>query len=548
MKGSGQSDLQDADLRDRDLRLRDHTVPRTVWWVLGLHTFLLLFGSVAMPLLSVPDETHHADMVWAVSEGMGWPEPGERAIGPEVAAAGRMWREGIRTEEGAVPRGSDTAVQSNCSGRPLPVCSHRPTAQDLRELDLHSGRVNRASQHPPLYYAITSGIGNGAAALLPADGPLAFEDQLWIYRVVSALWVVPLPLVAALIAKRLGGTAFEQSLASVLTLISPSFYLRTASMINNDAPTILLVSTLVLLAVTIIQSGWERFRWIAFGGVLGVALLIKGLALPLVLLVPMTCLGRAIRVRRLSGGNVLAGFSSVVLASLIGGWWWLRNLYKYDRVQPLVFEPGDPVPQGLGDVPVWAGEWFVNTFRSFWGSWFIPAYGPTFWLLLVVVAVTVMLALWLRPLRVEVLLTIAVGALLIGGVMLVSLNRFLGSGLVKGDQGRYLFPVLAASAAVAALAWSRKTPRVVNQGRLMAGVLLMLAVVHIGSWGRFSRTQWGQPGAGFRDQWDALVAWAPIRHELVYAIVAGLVLGFAAVSISALRESRSDVPNRTSPR
>jgi 4-amino-4-deoxy-L-arabinose transferase-like glycosyltransferase len=197
--------------------------------------------------------------------------------------------------------------------------------------------------HPPLSIAIL-GLIRGLAG-----------DTMWAVRLPAALAAGATALLAALLARRLGGGAFAQSLAALCVFASP-MAMVLGSFFSMNAFELLLWPAAALLLVNILESDRAR-GWVAFGLLVGLGLLNKhttvlfagavGAALLLVparrhLLTPWPWLG-AVAALVLLAPNLVWQHAN--------GW---PSLEFYENAQRLKNIPTPP-PKVLADQALFAG-------------------------------------------------------------------------------------------------------------------------------------------------------------------------------------------------
>lgn len=553
------------------------TIPVFVWAVTALHVASLLLGSVFQPLFRVPDERFHADMILAVSREAGWPPPRGRVIGPEIAIASRLLLiRGPLTASNAIPRVASTRDDDNevCQAFPPPTCLFRPELSDFSDWDV-VGNVNRMTQHPPLYYVTVATFVQGVQTLLPPASDLTFDQELWLFRLVSLLMVAPLPLLTYLLAREIFKDRAIQYGATALAVFIPGLHLRNGAMINNDN-LLLLLGGLFLVALMRIAKGDTSARLaVMAGALLGLALLTKGFALFLVpTLAVAYILGYVGQHRR--GRTVGSGLLSMSVAGVIGGWWWLRNLFLYGRVQPGAGVQVDPAgPTFQPDVLFWFREAAVTFISTFFGgdTFRGPAAEPLlFWTLVTFFAVGLTAAVVLaRDMRRHHWLILLPVILLAVGLMFNSYGFYTRTGIVRGEHGRYFYFLLPGLLALLASGHVFASNRLrlfegrTNLGRFVPPAFLLSAIA-LQTYSAFRKIQleWGPPDAALSVRWDALVAWSPLPEPwvpiflaltVVFAVVA-LILAMrvalhdesispagkheAAVSVSEIRTRRRD--------
>jgi hypothetical protein len=328
-------------------------VPAVVLMITALHLALLVTYSVAYPTWTGYDEAQHVDMVYGLLHGDGWPGPGQKEISQGVAATSDAFDRGAFADmyqSGGKKRGSPSFAE-------IP-----PTPRDQREsfdalggpAPVTDGRLsNQMVQHPPMVYAV------GAAILgaLPASN-WAYDQQVYVLRLLNILLVAPLPLLAWATARRLRLSEVVARGAAVLPLAVPGFD-RVGATFNNDGVLILTTGALTFVLAGVLR-GDRRLRTAAWAGVwLALTLLSKGLALLLPLMVVAAYLvgwwtnrpaGRtgARRIRTMVRSMPWRpAIVSLAVGFALGGWWWVRNYVLYGAVQPNGWDTDPPRRESL---------------------------------------------------------------------------------------------------------------------------------------------------------------------------------------------------------
>jgi small subunit ribosomal protein S36 len=504
--------------------------PLAVWAAVVLHLSLLLVQTTAQPPYRGLDEAAHVDMVLSLPDLTDWPAPGEKAIDDRLRAT---W------DEAGYYYGPPSARLAR-EDAPLPRHG-RPSFAEAGGTGLDRAQ-NQMVQHPPLYYALLS-----AATAAVADlERWPYDRHLALLRVLSALLLVPLPVLCWLAARRLELDRTAGVAAAFLPLLMPSVQ-RVAASVSNDGLLVLLFAAVNVLALAVAAGDLRRRTAAALGLLTAAALLTKGFALVLPVVAVAAYAVATLRVRSTRPVGAPALLATALTA--LGGWWYVRNLVLHGQVQPNGYRGGrlpyDPSP---GEpVAGWAAEYVDAMLFRFWSSLGVPeppalderlSQSLTAGLLaLALLAVAVA-----RGRRLRVLLALLP---LAGLLALVTTGSYLNHaeyGRMVGVQGRYLYPGLAGLCAAVALALARLSGplrRAVPLALLAgAGVLQALAARAV------LETWWtpaadpGALGAGLR----TLAVWSPLPTDVVRALwAAPPVAAVAAVAASALllRRDRS---------
>ena len=516
-------------------------VPLVVWATTALHVGLLLAFAFLYPPFTGFDETQHVDAVLSIRHGDGWPAPQERELSEGIVAV-------------ATPV-LQAASQLPFSDDELLPRDERPSVAELGVERDSVGQLlpNQITQHPPLYYALQAGV----LAVLPGSADWAYDKTVGVLRLVSVLLMAPLPLLAWATARALRAPPLVGQVAALLSVSVPQLQ-RVGSSVNNDAAYVLAFAC-VLLLLARVAGGDVRRRTVVLTGVgVGVAMLTKGFALVLPLPVALAFLVGARR-----GGarpaswtaGLLPAFLSLTVAFAVGGWWWLRNLLLYGRVQPsgwpasyrdvLRLEPRGPdEPARLTDFV--AGS-YSRLSERFWGGLEINYVGPdTFphWWTDTLAAATAiaLLAAVVAARRDRLPLTVAVlvpFACTLGVIVYGIWTGFTYSPDFPGAQGRYLFgnlPSLAAAVALGLVALTRRASRAVPVGAALLAVGMQVAGLYSvlsRSWlpvydGRGRAARYG-------DALDGILDYAPWPSAVPLTAFALTGLAVVAVLVLAVR-------------
>ncbi len=364
---------------------------------------------------------------------------------------------------------------------------------------------------PPLYYvlaaALTAGLTSGDFEQVfvynphsrigvpgtthnvrwyrPAP-PTATGETERVGRVVRwfslALSAVTLSLVYAL-ARQLRLSRGLALAATALAAFNPMLIFIHAAINNDNLLMLLSTATLVGLARWSRQPGWPGWRWaVGMGVLLGLAVLSKVSGL---VLWPVVGLGLLARAIQLAGwralftprwvGRLAAPF---VVAGLVCGWWFVRNLMLYGELlgtRTMVAVVGArAVP--VDALTLVAQEWY-GFYLSFWGVFGVFTVLP-------------------HPAVQMVFHTVTLAALA-GGVMVLARAR-----------GRAYMPALLALfvglTLVGVLQWTWQTPA--SQGRLLFGAIAPLSLgLAVGLHTLNRRAPWLAAGALL-----ACAVWIPV--------------------------------------
>lgn len=539
----------DASSSRRRTRTRRRGVPALVWAITALHVGLLLVFSLLYPPFTGFDEAQHVDATLALRYGEGWPGPDERVLSEAMVVVATPTLNGIGmlpfTDDDPPPRSERPSFAS--------AGVERPNASYLVP--------NQILQHPPLYYA----VGAAVLAVVPGSGDWPFDRTVGVLRLLSILFMAPLPLLAWATARRLGAGASVATAAAALPLAVPQLQ-RVGGTVTNDSLYTLAFAAAVLVLVAVARGDLRRRTALLVGVVVGLALLGKGFALAL----PPTVVAVYLAGRAASGRDRArsswwqSGLMALVVAFAVGGWWWLRNLLVFDAIQPDGSDafrdarlgapraPGTPVPIGG-----FLDGAYERLSSRFWGGLGINYDGPATYpawftdALVVVSLVAVVVALVaLRRSRVALLTAVLLPFAGTVAIVLVAIwGGYSYSLRFPGAQGRYLFGALPSLAAAVALGLGVLAGPL--RRLLPALVVLFAAAMQAFGLYRVMASSWMPPLGGrsdldrLREALSALVDWSPwppVVTGLMSAlpVVAGLAV--AALAVAHAVRPPADVP------
>jgi 4-amino-4-deoxy-L-arabinose transferase-like glycosyltransferase len=477
-------------------------------------TLWLVVWALLVPAFQAPDERAHVDATVQVALGNAWAPPGDLRILNAVMAA--------QQEQARLPAAAWSTV-----------------TELLRDAPGTSDTVDQMTQHPPTAYLV------GAAALRVAHyGDLRWDRAVEVLRLVDVLWVAALPLLAWASVRRVTRSP-RAALVGALALFATPQLASIASSVSNDAPVMLFGALVAWLASRLLTGDVRRRTLLGLGLALGVLIWFKGTGLPAIPFVAVVVL--------VAGAGVLPfarrvgrTLTVLVLAALVGAWWWLHNLVAFHHLQPNGYEqyrPPMPFPPGEGpSVATFLDVSWGTITRTFWGS---PgggaqvSIGAVLTAVLTVVALGVVLVWGFRrgPERRAALCLAVFPALLIAGQTWTSATSYLSTTFVAATQGRYYFPAIVCLVVLSAVAW-RRIPRGPRGRRVLATVLAAASVV-LGWYGLGVVTAYfwnGAHGPVTAEGFERFAATGPVPVALVGVLLALVAVALVvAVSLVARR-------------
>lgn len=480
-----------------------------------LHLLLLLCYSVLVPTFRAHDEYVHVDLARHVARALAYPDYDELTVSESIFAA------------------RDTSPAYDAGGRPVGVADavpaeDRPTFAEAGPAVL-TDVPNQMPEHPPLYYGLSAAVLSAADAVIPG-GPWSFDRTVALLRVLDVLLVAALPVLVWATARRLGCPPRTSLTAAVLVLAVPQLT-HIGSVVTNDALLVVLSAGLFLLAARVVNGDLSRRTAILAGVVVGLALLTKAFALVLApwilaayLLVPAARADRRLLADRLGW---IAG-----LGTVIGGWWWVRNVIVHGSLQPRVRLREAAVEPVIPDAGFSLTNFAERLFASFWGNFgWLEVALPGVAVIVATVAITTAVAVaFLRGRVAAVRARLAYFMFPATALLLVvavnSFRAYLKTGTPFVSQGRYLFPALVGLLIVAAVGFDQLTskrtaalPLVAFAGAMVMQVMAVGAIM-----GRF----WvgGASLEGVRSML-AFSPWPPLLVFLMGVMTLGVV-GWAA--------------------
>lgn len=441
----------------RERLVRQRKGVGTQWGLVLLVALFSILGtiySLVVPLFEAPDEVWHFRFVQALVE--------QRALPVQPVEGQDIW---LRE-----------------SGQP--PLYHVLAALLVAPLDTSDfpGFVRFNVAHP----AITAGSTSRSPNVFIHTVHEAFPYQgavlaAHMARLLSVLWgagtIVGVYLVASEVRPGRPGAAY---MAAALAALNPRF-IFTSGTVNNDAAAACLSTLVLWLAIRVAQRQAGGASTGALGVLLGLSLLSKVSALALLPLVALAFgwawwRDRGARSWLLRGGIVFG------LAALVAGWWFVRNGLLYgDPLGWSAWLSGAGVQRiGLAEL----GRQLGRVGSSFWSPYDGLFPRPVLWALALLLALAA--AGWargaVRPAALRRLLDGERGevGLLLAGAWLILLFASLVRYMIvtPADQGRLLFPGIAAACLLLIVGWELVVPRrwAPAAGRAAGGGLLALSI------------------------------------------------------------------------
>ena len=511
-----------------NLRQRYHPV---VWWVFVLHAAFGLCFILLTPTYRGPDETEHVDMAHRFPDGPLIPDPTTHLnlTSGVVATIGLM---------GPSERPRPPQVEAEAVPR-----RDRPSYADLDIVE-GSDLRNQMTQHPPLYYLTQSTVRAGIDAV--RGTPMSWDSEVLVYRLVSWLATLALPLLAAegALALRMGKGA--SAVTAAVTLCVP-MATWVGILVNNDSFVITAASVAVVGALGYAcRGGWGYAAMAAVG--CAIAPWAKSTGAPIVAWVGVVVAVSAVLVteRRRIGPLAL-----MVVGAIVGGSWHLSNLIRYADPQPNGFGPGNPETGADTSVLAFFPEFATRVNPSFWGEpgrktgVTLPDWA--FWILaLSAIAMILVAVVNARP-RLPLLALAGLVAATLILLYRITYRGHIGSGSYPALQGRYVFPLLVPIALLVTagvLSILRRLARSTDDdtGGAFGGWLAAVGVgLHVFlAYSMLTGGYWDAAGDGLHGLYSSVVAWSavPPAATTTTFVATGLIV-IAAAAFGAVATGRA---------
>ncbi|MCL6538437.1 MAG: DUF2142 domain-containing protein [Acidothermus sp.] len=473
------------------------------------------------PPFRAPDEPQHVSTIISLAYRHSYPPAGAARLDPAIAEAEVVTR-------------LQAALLAASPLRQPPSKLYESVS--LRELgrmgDSTVPEPDQMTQHPPGYYLLLA-----IPARLFDVFDRSTQHALFILRLCSAALLLPIPYLTYRLSRDLGVSLSSSRAAAFLPAALPQFD-HLGGSVNNDALMITLGALLTVLAVRFAQRPPRVLPAIGLGLAYAAALWVKGLALPLGVLV----LGAyALSGHRWGWRRALKPALLTFSAMCLGAVWWVLNLLRLGQIQPNGYPPGylDAMLDGTLPFAGWARYFSDLVARSFWLDYGWTEMSPPRAAYLTasaaLIAVIVVAAFRARRYRAEFVLSQLPGICLLLAITWQSYTAWLRWHTVTGAQGRYLYPGLAAMAAAVPLAVSRHRPRnapIVRRDflRRLLPAILPVAVWSAAAIGIERGVHHFYFGNDLIDRVGMLSAWSPLRMRFLAIVAAvSVIAGVAGV-------------------
>jgi hypothetical protein len=492
--------------------------------VLGLtaaFALLLLTWALVTPPLHGPDELAGIDAAMHLALGQSWP------------AAGDMhYLQGL--------------LAQNVPALP-PLAADRPAFGALIGDHSQNPLMNPMSQHPPTYFLAQAVVARA----------LDFTTRRWDIVVlgmriadVVVMTAVP-PLVWAAVRRVTRSPRIAVVAAGALLLV-PQLAQLGAS-VSVWVPVITAGALTTWLGARILTGDRSWWTALALGGALalGTAVTAGGfIAVPFAIAAvlcarpdgPSRTHGPGL------GARVLRVLVVLAVPAITTGWWWVRQLVVTGSVQPDPFPATTTAwPPSEGPAPTqFAGAFWNGLSESFWGrlgryEWPLsPVVIDTFTVVALVALV------WAATRRTTDRRTMLVAAVFPVTALVVVLVRdyatYAGHTGVTVNQGRFLFPAIAALLVLQAVAWrglvvDDRIRRRLGRALLVVGPLVALAGLALVYGGAYQSLQFTVTSVGV----NLLATTTPYGLKpLAVVVVAVAVIGGTALVAGWVLLGRAD--------
>ena len=416
---------------------------------------VLALWAYVNPSLHGPDELANVDAVIHLAMGQGWPPAGDL-----------HYLQGLLAQNVPVH---------------LPAATDRPDFATIVGDGSENPLVNPMSQHPPTWFLVQAVV----AHLLDFAGR-RWDIVVLGMRLVDVVVMLPVPALVWASVRRATGSP-RTAVAAAATLLAVPQLAQLGSSVSVWVPVITAGVLATWLAVRVLTGDRSWWTALALGGALavGTAMMAGGaIAVPSALLAVVVA-------RNGSGprGRLLRALVVLAVPAVTTGWWYVTKAVQTGTPQP------DPFPAVSMSWPAhespaptqFAGAFWNGMSNSFWGL--LGRYEWPLSAVLVdsftVIALTALV--WGLSRRTVDRRTVLVAAAFPVTALVVVLARdwatyasHLG---VTVNQGRFLFPALAALLVAQACAWRALVERDVVRVRLARSVVVVAPLVAVAALG-----------------------------------------------------------------
>lgn len=244
---------------------------------------------------------------------------------------------------------------------------------DAREPD-HFGR-GIGVVHPPLYPL-------SAAAVNAAAGDASIFTRVTWVRFLTAVFGVLAVYAAWLLAAQVFGDTRLQLLAGFLFATQPMLAFL-AGIVNHDSALIALCTLALAQMAFMLRTPPRVAQGAWLGGMIALALLVKGSALALLPLAALTYLLQWLTYRPPTRELLRSAALALGLVVALAAWWYVRARIVYGsatgNTRTIIGGAGAAPDTSIGQLLDWAREWTGLTYRTYWFHFVTTgAPGPTF--------------------------------------------------------------------------------------------------------------------------------------------------------------------------
>ncbi|MFJ3385829.1 MULTISPECIES: hypothetical protein [unclassified Curtobacterium] len=477
--------------------------------VTAVFVLLLATWAYVNPALHGPDELANVDAAVHLAMGGSWPAAGELHY-----IQGLLAQNVPAHLPPAADRGSFAAIVGDGSENAL---------------------VNPMSQHPPTYFLVQAVVAH----------VLDFAARRWDIvvlgmRLVDVVVMAPVPLLVWASVRRATRSP-RLAVAAAVALFAVPQLAQLGSSVSVWVPVITAGALATWLGIRILTGDRSWWTALALGGALavGTAVMAGGfIAVPFAVLAVLLSRSDAstVGVRSLGAlGRLLRVLVVLAVPLVTTGWWYARQFVRTGTPQPDAY-PAVTMPWPKFESPAptqFAGAFWNGLSDSFWGR-----FGRYEWPLssilvdtFTVLALTVVV--WGAARRTADRRTMLVAGVFPLTALVVVLVRdyatYAGHLGVTVNQGRFLFPAIAALLVTQAVAWTALVTdarvRVrLARALLVVAPLVVLAALGVLYSGSFEELVFRVSGAGVRTLIGSLpYGVVPFAALVVLTGVIGLV-------------------------